>query len=41
MSKKIIIGLIIAAIAVPALWFATSAYNDYRLRNCTPAALPG
>jgi len=40
MTKKIIIGVIIAAIALPALWFGASAYNDYRIRNCTLTEAP-
>jgi len=40
MTKKIIIGVIIAAIALPALWFGASAYNDYRIRNCTLTEVP-
>jgi len=36
MSKKVITGLVIAALAIPALWFGVSAYNDYRVKNCTP-----
>ena len=34
MRKKVIIGLVIAALAIPALWFGVSAYNDYRVKNC-------
>jgi len=35
MTKKIIIGALVAAIAIPTLWIGTSAYNDYRIKNCT------
>ena len=39
MTRKVIIGIIVIAIATPALWVGVGAYNDYRLRNCTPAAI--
>ncbi len=39
MAKKVTIGIIIIAIAVPALWFGTSAYKNYRIQNCTDAGV--
>lgn len=38
--KKYLIGFAIAAVALPVIWAGSQAYNDYRMRNCTPTDLP-